>query len=153
MGVKDTSSSLDNAHSLVVSLDLVDIARLARDDGNQVQTEILRMEIGGERVRKSLLLASRDLNIVTSSGDIADNGSTGVYARCQWLQRGQRAPDESYLDGFSLIVREIQNGLCRVPIDELDAEDLSIGEGCGDRDCKVGRCGRSLELFFDLGTR
>jgi hypothetical protein len=153
LGVKDAGSSLDNADSLIISLNLVHIARLARDHGNQVQTKILRVEIGGERVREGLLLASRDLDIVTSSRNVADNGSAGMYARCQWLQRGQRASDQSYLDGFRLIVREIQDSLCCVPIDELDAEDLSIGEGCGDRDGKVGCCGRSLELFFDLVTR
>jgi len=132
LGVKDAGSSLDNADSLVVSLNLVDIARLARDNGDQVQTEILGVEIGGERVGKSLLLASRDFDIVAGSGDIADNSCAGVKSRCDWLQRGQRAPDESYLDRFCLIVRETQHGLCRVPIDELYAKDFSIGEGCRD---------------------
>lgn len=138
MRVEEAGSSLNHADSLIISLNLVHVTCLARDNGNQVQTEILWVEIGGESVRKSLLLASRDLNIVTSSGDIADNGSTGMCARCQWLQSGQRAANESYLDRFRLIVREIQDSLCGMPIDELDAEDLSIGERCGDRDGKVG---------------
>jgi hypothetical protein len=85
LGVKDAGSSLDNADSLVVSLNLVDIARLARDDGDQVQPEILGVEVGGERVGKSLLLASWDLDIVAGSGDIADNSCAGVKSRCDWL--------------------------------------------------------------------
>ncbi len=152
MGVKDAGSSLNYADSLVVSLDLVDIACLARDNGNQVQTEILWVEVGGERVREGLLLASWDLDIVASSGDIADNGSAGMESRCDWLQRGQRASNECYLDGLRFIVREAEHGLCRVPIDELDAKYLSIGEGCRDGGGKVGGCGRRFELFFDLGN-
>jgi hypothetical protein len=130
LGVKDAGSSLDNADSLVISLNLVDIARLARDDGDQVQPEVLGVEIRGERVWERLLLASWDFDIVAGCSDIADNSCAGVKSRCDWLQRGQRASDESYLDRFCLIVRETQHSLCRVPIDELDAKDLSIGEGC-----------------------
>ena len=128
MGVKDAGSSLDNADGLVVGLYLVYVACLAREDGNQVQTEILGMEIRGERIGEGLLLASRNLDIITSSCDIADNGSAGMKTRCNWLQSGQRAPNQSYLDRFRLIVREAQDCLCRVPIDELDTEDLSVGE-------------------------
>jgi hypothetical protein len=152
LGIKDAGSSLDNADSLIIGLDLIDIARQTRDDCDQVQTKILGMEIGGERVRKALLPASRDLDIVAGTGDIADNGSAGMNPRRQWLQRGQRAPDHSYLDGFRLIVRELQEGLCRVPIDQLDTKHLCVRERSSGRNGEV-RCYRSLELFFDLGTR
>ena len=152
MGVKDAGSSLDNADSLVVGLDLVHIPCLAREDGNQVQTEILRVEIRGEGVWEGLLLASWDLNIVTSRRDVADNGSAGMNARCKWLQRGQRAPNQSYLHRFRFIVCEAQYSLCRVSIDQLDAEDLSIWEGRSNRDGKIRGCTRSLELFFDLAS-
>lgn len=137
LGVKDAGSSLDNTDSLIVCLDLVHVARLAGDHGNQIQTEILGVEICGEGVGKCLLLASRDLDIIAGGSDIADNGSAGMNARCQWLQRGQRAPNQSYLDGFRLVVCEVQHSLCRVPIDQLDPENLSIWEGSSDEYSKV----------------
>jgi hypothetical protein len=86
------------------------------------------VEIGGECVWKGLLLASWDLDIVAGSGNITDNSCTRVKTGCDWLQRGQRASDESYLNRFGLIVCETQHSLCRVSIDQLDTENLSIGE-------------------------
>jgi hypothetical protein len=151
--VKDAGSSLDNADSFIVSLDLVHIPRLTRYNCNQIETKILGVQVGGEREGKCLLLASWNLDIITSSRDITDNGSAGMKSRRQGLQSRQRAPNDSYLNGFRLIVGEVQYSLCRVTIDELHAKDLSIWEGRGDGDGKIGRRGRSLELFFDLRTR
>ncbi len=77
LGVEDASSWLDDADSLVESLDLVDVTSLARDNGDQVETEINWVQVGSEGVGKSPLCASWNLDIVSGSSQVANNRSTG----------------------------------------------------------------------------
>lgn len=108
------------------------------------------MEISCEAERQSLLFASRNLDVISCMSEIADNGSRGVSARSQWLQSRQCASDNGNIYRLGLVVREIEERLCRVPVYELHAEDLRLGEGGGDGDGEIGcRWGR-LELFFSL---
>ena len=83
-------------------------------------------------------------------GEIANNGSRGVSARSQWLQSRQCTPNDGNIYRLRLVVREIEERLCRVPIYELHAEDFGLGEGGGDRDSKIGHRWGRLELFFSL---
>ena len=138
MGIEEAGSCLNNTDSLIVSLDLVDIARLARHNRDQVETELLGVQVGREGEWQALLLARWNLHIITSRRDIADNSSAGMGIEWQWLQSGQRAPNDRYLDRLCLIIGEIQQSLCRVSIDKLDAEDLCVGERGGDRDGEIG---------------
>lgn len=61
----------------------------------------------------------------------------------------QRAADELDRDGFFLLVLEVEKGIGGVAIDQLDAENLRVGERSADRDSEVGGGIRTLDLLFD----
>ena len=146
--VKDASRSLDNTNSLIESLNLINRTCLTCHNRNDVESQILRMEISSKTERQSLLLASRNLNIVSGMGEVADYGSRRMSARCQWLQGRERASDNRDVDWLSLVVGEIEESLCRVPVYELHTEDLGLWEGGRDGDGEVGHRWRRIELFF-----
>ena len=122
--VKDASCSLNNTNGLIESLNLIDCTSLTSHDRNDVESQILRVEISGKTERQGLLLSSWYLNIVSSMGEVANNAGGGVTSRCQWLQSGKCASDDSYIYGLGLVVGEAEESLCGVSIYELHAEDL-----------------------------
>lgn len=146
--VEDASGSLNNTDSLIESLNLINRTRLTSHNCNNIEPQILGMEISCEAERQGLLLASRNLNIVSRMGEVADHGGRWVSTRCQWLQSRQRASNDGYVDRLGFMVREIEECLCRVPIYKLHAEDLGLWEGSGDRDGEIGGRGWSAEFFF-----
>jgi hypothetical protein len=148
--IKEAGSCLDNANSLVESLNLVNRTVGVGNNGDQLETEILWVEVDLESKRKSKLLASRDLSLISCSRQISNNARTGMGSICQWLQSRQCASNNSYPYGLLFFIDEIQKRFCRVTVDELDAEDFGAGEGSRDCDGKIGWHGRTLELFFDL---
>ncbi len=150
MRIKQAGSGLNDADSSIVSLDLIDGTSGAGNNRNQVEAKILWVEIGGEAERETLLLASRDFNIVSSRRQVADNRIGRMGSLWQLQERCQCAANNGHLNWLCLAVFEIQYCLGRVPVDQLDAKDFGGGEGCGDRDCEVGGCGRRLKLFLDL---
>lgn len=124
MRIKDGGSGLDDANGLVICLNLVDGTSCARDYSEDIKSEVLGVEIGGECERKTLLLSSWNLNTVLSCSEIADHSSAGVRTFRQWLQSGESSSDSTYGNGLVLIVCEIQHSFCRVTIDKLDAKDF-----------------------------
>jgi hypothetical protein len=148
--IKEASRSLNDTNSLIESLNLINRARLTSHHRNDIESQILGVEISGEAERQRLLLPSRNLNIVSCVGEIADNGSRGMTPSSQWLESGQCASNDGDIDRLGLVVGEIEEGLCRVPIYKLASEDFRLWEGGRDRDGKIGGCWGRLELFFSL---
>jgi hypothetical protein len=149
--IKDASCSVNNAYSLIECLNLINRTSLTSHNRNYVESQFLRMEISGEAEGQGLLFSSRNLNIVSSVGKIADHRGRGMSTNCQWLQGRKCASNDSYIDRLGLVVGEVKQSLCGVSIDELHAEDLGLWEGGRDGDCKVWGRGRRFELFFSLG--
>ncbi len=110
------------------------------DDSSEIQTELLRVHVGLETVGKSLLLACRDLDGVLLGGEIANNTRAGRVE----VRSPQTASHKLDGDGFGLLVAEGDDGIRGLSIDQLDAEDLSFGEGSGHSDIQVGRGCRSF---------
>ena len=148
--VKDASCSLNNTNSLIESLDLINRTCLTGHNGNDVESQVLGVEISCEAERQSLLLASWNLNIISGMGQVADDGCGRVNTRCQWLQGRQCPPNDCDVNWLGLVVGEIKERLCRVPIYEFHAKDFRLREGGRDRDGEIGGCWGRLELFFCL---
>jgi hypothetical protein len=139
--VEPADGSLNNADGLVVDLASVDLAGGALEHGGEVQAQVLGVHLGRERVGESLLLACRDADAVFLRGEVLEDlGLVGLG--------GERAADNHDLDGLSLLVVDIEDGAGGVAVDELDTEDLCIGEGGGDVDVDVG--GLLLAGVLDL---
>ena len=151
--IKEASRSLNNANSLIESLYLINRTSLTSHNRNDVESQILGVEIGCEAEWQCLLLASRNLNVISRMSQVADNGGGRVSARRQWLESGQCASDDCDVDGLGLIVREIEQCLCRVPIYKLHTKDLGLWKRGRDGDSKIGCCWGRLKLFFNLEDR
>jgi hypothetical protein len=123
--IKEAGIRVNNRHRAIISLHGIECLILA-DDSCQVEANFLRVHVGLEAVRKSLLFTGRDLNRELLCGEIAHNArSLGIEIG------GPKTPsNELHSDGFGLLVGEGDQGVGRLPIDELDAKDLSIWEGC-----------------------
>ena len=85
LGIKNAGSSVDYTNSLIESLDLVNCTGFARDDRDQIETKVLWVQVGGESIGKRLLLAGRNFYLITGSRQVANDASTGVRSRGQWL--------------------------------------------------------------------
>lgn len=133
LGVKDAGGGLDDASQTVVSLDLEDLALGVSDDGQKADNNILGLHVQNERERQRLGLASRDLDVVLDSGQVAED--TGHWARIlrQWLCGRQRSADEGKVNWLVLMIRDLDDRLGRVPVDELDTK-ARVGEVRGDID-------------------
>lgn len=73
LGVEDARVRLDNADSLVESRDRIESTIGVAQDCGQIEPQLLRVEFRGEVVGQALLLASRDLDIVPRSCQVADD--------------------------------------------------------------------------------
>jgi hypothetical protein len=136
--IKEAGSCLNNANSLVESLNLVNCTVGVGNNGDQLETEILWVEVDLERKRKSELLAGRDLSLISCSRQISNNARTGMGSSFQWLQSRQCAPNNSYPYRLLFVIDEIQKCFCRVTVDELHTEDFGAGEVSRGRDSKIG---------------
>jgi hypothetical protein len=93
------------------------------------------VQLGGEGVGNSLLLACGDLDRVFLGSQVADNlGLASDFV-------GQRAGNETEADWLGLVVADGEASLRGMTIDELNTKDLGLGEGDGNLDVKVGRLG------------
>ena len=119
----------------------MDHASVVLEDGGQVEGQVLGVHLGSEAVGGSLLLASRDQKVVLAEGQVADS-----------LGADERTTNEAKMNRGSLMVGDGENGVGRVAIDELDTEDLRVGEGNRDGDVQLGSLldVRILNLVYDL---
>lgn len=77
--VKDTGRGLDDASQAVVGLDLEDLTLGVPDDCDEVDNNILGLHVQDERERQGLGLASRDLDVVLDSRQVAKDA--GIWVR------------------------------------------------------------------------
>lgn len=151
LGVKDAGGGLDDASQTVVSLDLEDLTLGVSDNGQKADNNILGLHVQNERERQRLGLASRNLDVVLDSGQVAKDTGHWVRILRQWLCGRQRSADEGKLDWLILMVRDLDDRLGRVPVDELDTK-ARVGEVRGDIDLQVGNIrsgiGRGLRILW-----
>jgi hypothetical protein len=143
LGVEDARGWLDDAGQTVVSLNLENLALGVRDDGQEVDNNILGLHVQDERERQRLLLASGNLNVVLDGGQVAKNTSHRGRILRQWLCGRQRPAHKSELDWLVLVVRYLDDRLGGVAIDKLDTK-AGVGEVRGDIDLQVGDLGSGV---------
>lgn len=85
------------------------------------------MHVGHEAVGQALLLSCRDLDVVSRRGQVADDLALVIKSP-------EITTDKVHGDRRGLLVAERDQGLGRLAIDELDAEDLGGREGSLHRD-------------------
>ena len=143
--VKDAGGGLDDGDGLVVGGNGEEVVLLVLDHGDELQTEVLGVHLGGEAIGQRLLLAGGDLQAIALAGEVAQDLSLVA------LVLDQRAADNGDGDGLGLLVVDGQAGLGRVAVDQLDAEDLRLREAGGNGDLEIGRLGlAALNSLFDL---
>lgn len=146
--VEEAGVLINQRHSAIEGLHGVEGAVLA-DDSCQVKTELLRMHVGLEAVWEGLLFAGGDLDRKLLGGQVAHD------ARALRVEVGSPETASNKLDGdgLGLLIAEGNQGVGGLAVDELDAEDFSIGEGRRDyhRQRRAGAGNFDL-LFVDLWT-
>jgi hypothetical protein len=123
--IEDASILLNDADSLIESRDSVVATVNVTQNGSQVQSQLLWVKFGCEDVGQAMLLASWDLDIVSFCRQVAHDARALRIEVCSPEATANEV--DSY--GFGLFIGEGKEGLCRLAIDELDAEDLSAWEG------------------------
>lgn len=121
LGVEDAGIRLHDANGAIVGNDRNQAALAVRNNGGKSQLEILGVHLGGEAIADCLLLASGNLNSITSSRQVADN--LGLVTRVP-----KATADEVHRDRVRLIVGDGDQRLGRVTVDKLDTEDLGSRE-------------------------
>lgn len=139
--VEEAHRSLNNRDSAIESRVGVQHAHVVLENGGQVEGQVLGVYLGSEAVGCSLLLASRDQKVVLAEGQVADS-----------LGADEGTTNEAKVNGGSLMVGDGQDSVGRVAIDELDTEDLRVGEGNRDGDVQLGSLldVRILNLIYNL---
>jgi hypothetical protein len=131
LGVEDASLGLHDAHGAIEGLNGEKLALTVRQNGGNVQTNILGVHLGREAVGDGLLRAGRDLNAIASGSQVADDLAV-------LLKVPQAASEEVHGDGACFVVGDGDQRFGRTTIDELDAKDLRGGERSLGSDSKVG---------------
>lgn len=114
-----------------MGLDLLNDALVIGEHGEQLQPHILGLGVEREGEGDGLLLAGLDLQVVLDDGEVAQDGLVLGGAVGQDGGGVQGAADKGELDGGGLAVGDLDEGLGRAAIDELDAEDVGVGEAGG----------------------
>ena len=111
---------------------------LIRHDGKQLQHQILGVQLRREKVLHRLRLARGDGDVVPRRREVPHDPLLRAFLRAAgW--RVQAAADERDADVRGFVVGEGEQGLRRLAVDELDAEDFGLREGGRDLDVEVGR--------------
>lgn len=120
LGVEDASVSFDDADSLIESLERIRCAFTIRDDGCEIQHQVLGVKLGSEVVADTIALSGGDLNIVSRSGQVAYH--LRLLAN---LRNGPEiSTNEAHTNRLGLLISKGEEGLGRVAVDKLDTKDL-----------------------------
>lgn len=128
MRIEEAGGSLDNGGAALVSRDLEDGALGVGEDGEEAQTDILGHHVEHKRVRERLGLARLNLQAVLHDRQVAHDALVGGDVLGEVLGRPQRAIGEEELDGAVFVVGDLDEGRRGAAIDQLEAEDVGVGE-------------------------
>lgn len=142
LGVEQAGGPFNNGDGLVVGGDCENGVLGVPQNGDELETEILGVELGGEGVGHSLLSAGGDLNRVLLRGEVAHDLRLAIGL----LEK--RATNDAYANGLGLIVGDGQTRLGDMAVDHLDTKDLALRERGRDLDVQV-RC-LGLRDFLDI---
>lgn len=147
--VEEAGGSLDNGGAALIRRHLEDGALGIREDGKQAQAHVLRVHVEHKRVGKRLCLARLNLQAVLHDGQVAHDALVGGHIVGGVLGRPQRAVGEEELDRAVLVVGDLDEGRRGAAIDQLEAEDVGVGE----RGLDLGVEGGGLGSSGRLGNR
>lgn len=105
--IKDANRRLHNGNSLIISLHLIYNTLLTAHHSHQIKPQILGVQIRSEAVRQALLLASRDLSVISCSSQVAYNQSGWVRAFGECRGAGERSTDDGDVHRCYFVIREI----------------------------------------------
>lgn len=146
MGIEEAGGSLDNGGAALIRRHLEDDALGIGEDGKQAQAHILRVHVEHKRVGERLCLARLNLQAVLHHGQVAHNALVGGHIVGEVLGRPQRAVGEEELDGAIFVVGDLDEGRRGAAIDQLEAEDVGVGERGSDVGVEGGGLGSSSRL-------
>ena len=146
--VEQARIRINDSDSAVERLDSI-VCLILTDHSCEVQAKLLRVHICLEGEWQALLLAWRDLDSILLGSQVADDArAADVEVGCP-----QTAANELDGDGLRFFIAEGEAGISGLAINELNAEDLGVGEGGGDKDIQVRRGAGSVDFFvWDLYT-
>jgi hypothetical protein len=143
LGVEDAGIRLNDTDSLIVRLNSEELTIAIAQNCSEVQPQVLGVKLRGKAVAETLLATSRNLDIVASSSQVAEN--TGISLRIG-ICAPETATNEVDSNGACLVVRIGEKGLGWAAIDKLDAKYLSSREGRGHQYVKYRRLRRRFKV-------
>lgn len=120
--IEDAGRRLNNAGQTGVGLNLVDTALVVLDDGEEVEEDILGLHVQGEGEGQLSSLAGGNVKVVAHGRQVTEDTGGGGRILREGLGSRQQATDEGNVDGGLFLVRDLDNGLGLMAIDELDAK-------------------------------
>jgi hypothetical protein len=123
-----------------------DVALGVGDDGQKLDAHLLGLHIEGEGIRERLLLARLDLQLVRDRGQVPQDALVGRGCLREGLGVHEGTRDKGDLDGAGFLVVDLDEGLGRAAVDEVEAEDVGIGEGGDDVGIEDGRVSGGVGL-------
>ena len=127
--IKEADGRVNNSRLVLQRGHLVHIALSIRDERHELDIHILGVDIQRKRVRELLLLAGLDLDVVRHGREVAHDALVAGRVGGQVLGGGEGPGHEDDLDGVRLVVVDLDEGVDGAAVDELDAEDVGVGEG------------------------
>lgn len=126
--VEEAGGGLDNGRRAVVSRDLEDVALFVGEDGEETQANVLRRHVEGEGVGNRLCLAGLNLQAVLHRRQVAHDSLVDGSVLGQVRGGPQSAIGKDNLDGFVLLVGDLDQRSRGAAINQLDAQDVGVGE-------------------------
>lgn len=123
-----------------MQLNLENIASGVGDNGHKLDNDILGHHIQDKVVGEGLLLASGNLGLEPSGGQVAHNVGVDRRVLGEGTSGLEGTADKGNIDGAILLVGDVDKGPGDLAVHELDAEDVGIGEG-------------RLDIGLELGLR
>ena len=141
--VEEAGGRLDDARGAAVGLDLEDlVGGGVGDDGDQLDDDVLGHHVEDELEGQLVLLAGGDGDVVAHGRQVAQDGGGGGGVVGQRRGGLELAADEGDFNWGVLVVGDLDQGLGDAAVDDLDAEDVGVGEGRLDVGLEVGLPGR-----------
>lgn len=143
--IKDARVGLDNLDSTVESLLRIELVAFS-NDGSQIQTKLLRMHVGLERIWEGLAFSRWDNNAILLAGQVAHDTSTCL------IEIGSPKTSSNELNRYWLrfLVGNGQLNIDWLAVHDFDAEDLSIWELGSDLHIQDGACRGIFKFFVDV---
>ena len=128
LGVEEADGGVNNGSLVLEDGDLEDVALVADYDSVELHSDVLGHGVEGKAEGQAPLLAGGHLDVVLDGRQVAHDALPGRGVLGLGLGGEQVARDKGDLDAALFVVVHLDDGVGRAAVDELNAQDVGVGE-------------------------